>query len=293
MNAVSTSTLKISTNPSAVTVVWVLFWVHLIAQPIYALLPGSLVLLGTMLIVFSFAAFSFMHAWVTRGPRATALLFGLFVLLAGGLEVLSVAMGFPFGKYVYNPTFGPAVAGVSVLVPICWFMMGYPALRLAELLVPSSRGGLLFVPVAALALTAWDLFLDPQMVRAGLWAWLEPPFYAGIPFSNYVGWAFASLLIFGAYRWLAPRWVSRPTETVLAHMTAPDGLFALPDGVFGVLPVIAYIWTWFGSFVVNLFWWGQPLVALVGFVGMGAFALPAALKLARNWRVSGPQARGR
>jgi uncharacterized membrane protein len=276
VNPVSTRALNINTHSSAVTVVWVLFWVHLVAQPIYALLPRSLVLPGTFLIVFSFAAFSFTHAWATRGPRATALLFGLCVLLAGGLEVLSVATGFPFGKYVYNPVFGPAVAGVSVLVPICWFMMGYPALRLAEWLVPS-RGSAFFVPVAALALTAWDLFLDPQMVRAGLWAWLEPPFYAGIPFSNYVGWAFTALLIFGAYRWLAPKLASRSNQPVV-------------DGLFGVLPVIAYVWTWFGSFIVNLFWWGQPLVA--GFVGMGVFAVPAALKLVRNWQGSGIGSRG-
>jgi uncharacterized membrane protein len=276
---VSTRALNINTPTSAVTVVWVLFWVHLIAQPIYALLPRSLVLPGTFLIVFSFAAFSFVHAWVTRGPKPTLLLFGLCVLLAGGLEALSVATGFPFGKYVYNPAFGPALAGVSVLVPVCWFMMGYPASRLAEWLVPSSRGNVFFVPVAALALSAWDLFLDPQMVRAGLWVWLEPPFYAGIPLSNYLGWVFTALLIFGAYRGLAPKLISRPAQTV-------------PDGVFGALPVIAYVWTWFGSFVVNLFWWGQPLVAVVGFVGMGVFAVPAVLKLVRSWPGLGIGSRG-
>ncbi len=275
----SVSALNLNNHASTVTVVWVLFWVHLIAQPIYALLPRSLVLPGTFLIVFSFAAFSFVHALVTRGSRVTVLLFGLCVLLAGGLEVLSVATGFPFGQYVYNPAFGPAVAGVSVLVPVCWFMMGYPALRLAELLVPSAWDKLFLVPVAAYALCAWDLFLDPQMVRAGLWVWLEPPFYAGIPFSNYLGWLFTALLIFGAYQWLAPKFISRTVQVV-------------PDGLFGVLPVIAYVWTWFGSFIVNLFWWGQPLVALVGFVGMGVFAVPAVLKLIRSWPGSGIGSRG-
>jgi uncharacterized membrane protein len=284
VNLMSVRALNLNTHSPAVTVVWVLFWVHLIAQPIYALLPGSLLLPGTFLIVFSFAAFSLTHALVTRGSGLTLLLFGLCVLLAGGLEVLSVATGFPFGQYVYNPAFGPAVAGVSLLVPVCWFMMGYPALRLAELLVPSSqeprsREPLLLVPVAAYALTAWDLFLDPQMVRAGLWAWLEPPFYAGIPFSNYLGWVFTALLIFGAYRFIAPKLISRSIQPV-------------KDGVFGTLPVIAYVWTWFGSFVVNLFWWGQPLVAVVGFVGMGVFAVPAALKLVRNWQASGMGSRG-
>ncbi len=267
----STRAFPLETNSPAATVVWVMFWVHLIAQPIYALLPVSLVLPGTFLIVFSFAVFSFAHSWVTRGARATLTLFGLCVLLAGGLEALSVATGFPFGRYVYNPVFGPAIAGVSVLVPVCWFMMGYPALRLAEWLSPRSA-----VLVAALALAAWDLFLDPQMVRAGLWTWLEPGFYAGVPWVNYFGWVLTALLIFAAFRAFSVR-------------RSDSRSFG---SAFDVLPVMAYLWTWFGSFVVNLFWWGQPLVAVVGLVGMGAFAVPAALKLARSWQGSGIGSRG-
>ncbi len=276
---------SLEARPFARTVVWALFWTHLIAQPVSVLLPASLELPGILFIVASFAGFSFAHAWVTRGWHVPVVLFGLCVVLAGGLEALSVATGFPFGKYVYNPVFGPAVAGVSLLVPVCWFMMGYPALRVAEWIVPASRGvvqRVWFVLVAALALTAWDLFLDPQMVRAGLWSWLEPPFYAGIPLVNYFGWLFTSLLIYVFYTVLFGT-----KNTVLNGDSVTRGLNPTASRAFDpfdALPVMAYIWTWSGSAFVNLFWWGQGLVAVVGFVGMGVFAVPAALRLIRQWR---------
>ena len=51
------------------------------------------------------------------------------------------------------------------------------------------------VPVAlvgGVALAAWDLFLDPQMVDAGHWTWAHPdpglPLVPGVPLTNYAGW---------------------------------------------------------------------------------------------------------
>ena len=56
---------------------------------------------------------------------------------------------------------------------------------------------------------------------------------------------------------------------------------------FAVLPVLSYVWTWFGSSVVNLFWWGQPVVAVAGFVAMGIFAVPAIQVLIASGLISG------
>ena len=57
------------------------------------------------------------------------------------------------------------------------------------------RSRLLFSAVSALALTAWDLFLDPQMVQWGFWHWEESGGYFGIPWSNFGGWLLAAGLI--------------------------------------------------------------------------------------------------
>jgi hypothetical protein len=50
------------------------------------------------------------------------------------------------------------------------------------------------------ALTAWDLFLDPQMVGEGYWTWAKRGVYRGIPLSNYVGWFVTGLGVMAAAR---------------------------------------------------------------------------------------------
>ena len=51
------------------------------------------------------------------------------------------------------------------------------------------------VLVGAWTITAWDLFLDPQMVGEGYWQWQPASLvFRGIPLVNYAGW-FATALI--------------------------------------------------------------------------------------------------
>ena len=245
---------------SARVLVWAFFVVHLLAQPLYSLLPDSLERVGSLVIVVAFALFSFSHLWVSRGLRTAFGLLLICYLVAGGSEVLSVHTGVPYGWYSYTAKLGAGVFGVPALVPVCWLMMAYPAARVAALIAPLR----FVVPVAALALTAWDVFLDPQMVRTGYWVWLRHGEYLGIPLENYLGWFVTALLVFAVFFRVFPAQPLVRTDW------------------FGVLPVAAYVWTWFGSSVVNLFWWGQPVVALAGFVCMGVFAVPAVLKLLRR-----------
>ena len=92
---------------------------------------------------------------------------------------------------------GPMVAGVPVIIPLAWAMMSYPALLAARRLV---RGPLATAVVAAVALASWDLFLDPQMVAEGHWAWSfeNAPVLLGIdgiPLQNFVGWLLVSLVL--------------------------------------------------------------------------------------------------
>ena len=236
---------------TARNLVWALFGLHLLAQPVYALLPTSLEGAGTLVIVVSSTGFAFAHLWVSRGAKAAWILLMLCLLVAGGLEALSVATGMPFGQYSYSDKLGPGVWGVPLLVPLCWQMMAHNAATVARLIAPMRW----FVPVAALGLTAWDVFLDPQMVRAGYWTWARQGEYVGIPLENYLGWFLTAAIIFGVYAWL-----TRPGK--LERLTW-----------FEALPVLSFAWTWFGSSLVNAVWWGQPVVALAGFICMGPFAV--------------------
>jgi uncharacterized membrane protein len=80
------------------------------------------------------------------------------------------------------------VAHVPAIVPLAWFALGLPAREtahaaLGERSTPAAR-----IVLGSAALTAWDLFLDPQMVGEGYWAWAKRGAYRGIPLTNYVGW---------------------------------------------------------------------------------------------------------
>ena len=239
--------------------IWFLFFFHLLVQPVYALLPSNLELVGTLAIVLSSTAFAFTHLWATRGLKSAIILLLLCFFVAGGFEILSVRTGFPFGVYSYGSQLGFAIFGVPLLVPLCWQMMAHNAATLARLADP--RAALL---VASGALVAWDVYLDPQMVRGGYWIWQRSTgafVYEGIPLENYAGWFLTALIIFAAY------W----------KLTKPQPISSL--SVFEALPILSFLWTWFGSGLVNIVWWGQPVVGVAGLLCMGTFAIPAIRRL--------------
>jgi uncharacterized membrane protein len=105
-----------------------------------------------------------------------------------GIERFGAQTGKLFGKYHYSPILKPKIAGVPAIVPLAWFAMAVPARETAVAVNRRWR-----VPLGAALLTAWDLFLDPQMVGEGYWTWARNGRYRGIPLSNYMGWFVTSL----------------------------------------------------------------------------------------------------
>jgi putative membrane protein len=163
-------------------------------------------------------------------------------------EFVGVQTGFPFGHYSYTSALQPQVGGVPLLVPLAWLMMLPPSWAVADSILRRGARPLTLssrvsrAALAALAFTAWDLFLDPQMTAWGLWRWPGGGIYFGIPLTNYLGWLLVSFLI---------------------------GLFLIPPSL-PVLPLLViYTVTWFLSFFGQLFFWGLPGPALCGCLAMG------------------------
>ena len=128
------------------------------------------------------------------------------------VERIGTERGVPFGRYEYTGRLEPAVAGVPVAVPLAWWGMAVPAREVAHAaLGPRSTRGRRIV-LGAVALTAWDLFLDPQMTGEGYWRWPHGGRYRGIPLTNYVGWLVTSAAVMTALEWLLP---PRRAEPVL------------------------------------------------------------------------------
>ena len=112
-----------------------------------------------------------------------------------------------------------------------------------------------FIALSAAAFTAWDLFLDPQMVAWNFWVWDQPGQYFGIPWVNFLGWLLVSALV-----------------TVVAR---PRGLPVLPL-------LVVYTVTWALQTFGQLFFWGLPGPALMGGVVMGSLVVLALRRLWRN-----------
>ena len=107
--------------------------------------------------------------------------------------------------------------------------------------------------LAAGALTAWDVFLDPRMAREGYWIWPDGGAYEGVPASNFLGWWVTGLGVFAVWS---------------ALDDAPAG-----PGDDGALAL--YAWTWAGETFANAALWRRPRVAAAGAAAMGAVAAPA------------------
>lgn len=165
------------------------------------------------------------------------------------IELIGSSTGLPFGHYHYTAQLVPQIAQVPLLIPLAWLMMLPPAWAVAYTILRRFSGWT-FCFLSALALTAWDLFLDPQMVAWGFWVWeaqtLPLPDYFGIPLINFIGWVFSAMLL----TWLVLRAVE---------------LDSLPTGPL----LLIYMLTWLletGGLAVL---WGLIGPALCGFIGMG------------------------
>ncbi|HYJ76492.1 MAG TPA: carotenoid biosynthesis protein, partial [Kineosporiaceae bacterium] len=236
--------------------------VAVLAQISYPLLTGVALRTATIAAVLAFATASVASAAAWLGIRAGALL----LLVAGGLglaaEAIGVSTGVPFGTYRYAGTLGPQLLGVPLLVPLAWTMMAYPALLAARRLASSARGRAVVVAlIGGVTLAAWDLYLDPQMVAAGHWSWAYPapslPGIADVPLTNTAGWLLVGTLMTAALHVLLP-----------APPTAGE-----------VLPAALLTWTWLGSLLANLAFFGRPQVAVLGGVAMALVVVPYLLRL--------------
>jgi uncharacterized membrane protein len=238
--------------------VGVLVLATIVLQISYPLTDGDARRRLTIATVLTFAGASVGHARARYGGRG---LWCCVVAAAIGLtaEVVGVHTGVPFGHYAYGDSLGPTIAGVPAVVALAWTMMAWPAALVARLLVGSTAARVL---VGTWALASWDLLLDPQMVAAGHWRWAAPrphlPGVETVPLTDLAGWIVVSMVISLLVQGILGRSTRRPRD---------GWMFAL------------YLWTYVSSVVAQLAFLDLPASALWGALGMGAVAVPLAVRL--------------
>jgi uncharacterized membrane protein len=209
---------------------------------------------ATVAVVAAFGVVTACLVATAWGWRRAVIAAGLVGAIALGAEVLGSRTGWPFGDYDYTGALRPEVADVPAVVPVAWFAMAGAALAVADRL---ASGRVPRVALGAAALTAWDLFLDPQMVDEGYWVWAGDGVYRGIPLTNYAGWFVTSLVVVSVLELLRP-----------AGRQLPATLVAL------------YTWWAVMSALGFALFFDDLLVAAVGGVGMGVPAAAAWRRIA-------------
>lgn len=155
----------------------------------------------TTVVVVAFAATTTSLAAAVWGWRRAGVAAVVVVVTTTVLERVGTGTGVPFGEYRYTGELQPTIAGVPLAVTLAWLAMAVPAREVAaRLAAPGWRR----TAVGALALTAWDVMLDPQMVEEGFWVWAEGGPWRGVPLSNYLGWLLSSAAVLALLDRLLP-----------------------------------------------------------------------------------------
>ncbi len=230
---------------------WLLGAAGVLSQIVWVLLPEDLRDGATITSVLLMTAAGAVHATVHRGWRWAGALYGTTAVVGLAVEALGTATGFPFGEYRYGQRLGPMLLDVPLLIPLAWCMAAYPMLLMARRLATARWAVTL---IGAWTITAWDLFLDPQMVGEGHWSFADPtpalPGSPGIPLTNYAGWFLTGLLIF----WLLDH---------LPRTTADDRM-----------PAVLLLWMYASNVMAAAVFFDRPAVAVWGALAMGLTVLP-------------------
>lgn len=181
----------------------------------------------------------------------------------GVVERVGTQTGLPFGRYAYTGALQPQVAHVPVIVPLAWFGMGLPAREAAHAALGNRSTPTTRIVLGSAAMTAWDLFLDPQMVGEGYWAWARRGLYRGIPLSNFAGWFLTGLGIMALFEAVLP-----------VRRTGSDRHDVRLVSQYGYMSVMQTLG--FARY------FRDPLVAAVGGLGMLPIAAAAVTQLARR-----------
>lgn len=214
-----------------------------------------------LLNVMAFFGFCFalLHAGRRLGWGRGLALFASVFGVSLAFESIGVMTGCVYGPYHYTDALGTKFLGlVPYLVPIIWFMMMYPSYVIADRLAGAKLSGwkrfLLLAAIGGLAMTSWDLIIDPYMVRAGKWVWETNGAYFGVPLLNFWGW-----------------WLTVFTAFLLYLIILRDTRLH-DEKKFDRLAVLFYILTGIGNALTSLFT-GLGGSALAGIFAMAPWAL--------------------
>lgn len=212
---------------------------------------GALTLINTWLIPHSIptsalvlvpVVFALVHGAARYGWAGILVFIITCLVVSNALENLSILTGFPFGHYHYTDGLGPKLFLVPLLIGPAYISTGYLAWVLGAVLVGDvRRNSSLFMTfatpfIAAFAMVAWDVCLDPTLSTIlKFWIWEQGGGYFGVPLTNYLGWFLTVYLFFQIFA-LYVRFRRPSGEKVEAlprsYYTQAVTMYAITGGVY-------------------------------------------------------------
>lgn len=163
----------------AVLVLSVLYTVGVIGillplHPDFILLTPANLLVSTCILLWYHAP-----RWENR-----TIFFLVICYITGFLaELTGVQTGLIFGNYSYGEVLGPKISGTPLMIGVNWILLTYTAGMTANHLLPKLNP-LSRAIIAASAMVALDVLIEPMAVKYGMWSWSD----GHIPLKNYFGW---------------------------------------------------------------------------------------------------------
>ena len=231
--------------------------------------PATTVVLGALA--------GLLHAAGKLGGRRALAVFVVAFTISLGAELLGTSTGYPFGAYSYTTQLGYRVLGlVPFNIPTSWFFMVYCSLAICGRLLrvaDDARTKWKWAALGGVVLTAWDVSMDPAMVKTTHWLWhLDDPatqsplarlflgdIFYGMPLSNWLGWLLTGTIVARAMLALVP-------PSAFAARVSPSNFPLVLYAVNGVLPIAIC--------ARNGMWWA----VLFGTLAMAVPVLLAVLK---------------
>lgn len=200
----------------------------------------------TTVVLGAIAGLAFL-AWAI-GTRRALIVFAVSFVLSLASELTGTSTGYPFGVYGYTTRLGYLIGGlVPFNIPTSWFYMLVASLAICGRILPATDDGKSrwwWSLVAGLVLTAWDVSMDPAMVKTAHWLWNVPdlsgypafiqaigtPFFYGMPLTNWLGWLLTGILVARAMLAVVP-------PSTWASAVSPHRFPLVLYAVNGLLPI--------------------------------------------------------
>jgi uncharacterized membrane protein len=170
------------------TTLWAVTAAVALGLVIAAVVPGV-----TVFLILLQVAFALLHGATRYSWRAIGVFVVAGLVISNIMENLSIQTGVPFGHYHY--TGGGKIFLVPWFIGPAYLATGYLAWIAATVLLGDVRRNSPWLTtigtpvIAAVAMTAWDLSLDPVASTINQhWIWEDGGGFFGVPLVNFLGW---------------------------------------------------------------------------------------------------------